>query len=314
LRVKPEDQVVQALREARPQGLHQRQLWARIVAVALRAGVPQFMSRMISMSIQPCATSCVRPDRRRSPCGAPAPGRRPERAAPIDSPNASGDRSPMPYVLVDKPRPHVSVITLNRPERMNAMSFDTIGPLYDALELVGADNDTWAVVLTGAGRGFCAGLDLEEHGMPPGCDGLPMSRIAIRATEFMSNVVPAMRRIPQPIVVAVNGPAYGGGLCLMLGADIRLAAESARFCSAGIRNGLTATELGVSWLLPRLVGAAHAWDILLTTREVDGRMRDSNSVPPLVEMWHGPVREAPPRTGPCKTREQIVPAVACADD
>jgi enoyl-CoA hydratase len=150
--------------------------------------------------------------------------------------------------------------------------------------------------------------------MPPGCDGLPMSRIAIRATEFMSNVVPAMRRIPQPIVVAVNGPAYGGGLCLMLGADIRLAAESARFCSAGIRNGLTATELGVSWLLPRLVGAAHAWDILLTTREVDGRMRDSNSVPPLVEMWHGPVREAPPRTGPCKTREQIVPAVACADD
>jgi enoyl-CoA hydratase len=175
----------------------------------------------------------------------------------------------MAYVLIDKPRPHVSVITLNRPERMNAMSFDTVAPLYDALELVGADNDTWAVVLTGAGRGFCAGLDLEDHGMPPGCDGLPMSRIAIRAMEFMSNVVPAMRRIPQPIVAAVNGPAYGGGLCLMLGADIRLAGESARFCSAGVRNGLTATELGVSWLLPRLIGAAHAWDVLLTGREVD---------------------------------------------
>ena len=144
----------------------------------------------------------------------------------------------MPFVLVDRPRPHVSLITLNRPERMNAMSFDTVAPLYDALSTVGADNDTWAVVLTGAGRGFCSGLDLEDHGVPPGCDGLPMSRIAIRAMEYMSNLVPAMRAIPQPIVAAVKGPAYGGGLCLMLGADIRLAGESARFCGAGI-TGIT---------------------------------------------------------------------------
>jgi enoyl-CoA hydratase len=69
----------------------------------------------------------------------------------------------------------------------------------------------------------------------------------------------------------VNGPAYGGGMCLMLGADIRIAAESARFCSAGITNGLTGTELGVSWLLPRLVGAAHAWDVILSGREVSAR-------------------------------------------
>ena len=95
-----------------------------------------------------------------------------------------------------------------------------------------------------------------------------MSRIAIRAMEHMARVVPAMRALPQPIVAAVNGPAYGGGMCLMLGADIRLAAESARFCSAGITNGLTGTELGGSWLLPRLVGAAHAWDVILTGREV----------------------------------------------
>src|SRR5262249_58556324 len=115
---------------------------------------------------------------------------------------------------------------------------------------------TWAVVLTGSGRGFCAGLDLEDHGMPPGCDGLPMSRIAIRAMEFMSNLVPAMRRIPQPIVAAVNGPAYGGGLCLMLGADIRLAGETARFCSARVPDGLTATALGVSWAPPRRVRPA----------------------------------------------------------
>jgi enoyl-CoA hydratase len=175
----------------------------------------------------------------------------------------------MSYVLIDRPRPHVCRITLNRPERMNAMSFDTVAPLYDALRQVGADNETWIVVLTGAGRGFCSGLDLEDHGMPPGCDGLPMSRIAIRAMEYMSNLVPALRAMPQPVIAAVNGPAYGGGLCLMLGADIRLAARSARFRSAGITNGLSGTELGVSWLLPRLIGAAHAWDVILSGREVD---------------------------------------------
>lgn len=174
----------------------------------------------------------------------------------------------MAFVRIEKPRPHVSLVTLDRPERMNAMSFETIGPLYDAFEQVAADNDTWAVVLTGAGRGFCAGLDLEDHGMPPGCEGLPMSRIAIRAMEFMSHIVPAMRVVPQPIIAAVNGPAYGGGMCLMLGADIRIAGASARFRSAGITNGLTGTELGVSWLLPRLIGAAHAWDVILTGREV----------------------------------------------
>jgi enoyl-CoA hydratase len=177
----------------------------------------------------------------------------------------------MPYVLVDKPHPHVTLITLNRPERMNAMSFDTVVPLFEALETVGKDNDTWVVVLTGAGRGFCSGLDLEDHGMPPNCDGLPMSRIAIRAMEFMANIVTQMRKMPQPIVAAVNGPAYGGGMCLMLGADLRLAGASARFCNAGITNGLTGTELGVSWLLPRLVGAAQAWDVILTGREVDAQ-------------------------------------------
>src|SRR5262249_35750645 len=127
----------------------------------------------------------------------------------------------MPYVLVEKPRPHVSLITLNRPERMNAMSFETMEPLFAAIAEVGADNDTWAAVLTGAGRGFCWGLDRGDPGGPPGWGGWPMSPIAIRAMDFMSTVVPAMRAIPQPVIAAVNGPAYGGGMCLMLGADVR---------------------------------------------------------------------------------------------
>jgi enoyl-CoA hydratase len=103
----------------------------------------------------------------------------------------------------------------------------------------------------------------------PNIDGLPMGRIAQKSMRYYSRLVPLMRRMPQPIVAAVNGPAYGGGMCLSLGAEIRIAGESAVFNSTGIVNGLTSTELGVSWLLPRLVGSAHSNDILFTGREVD---------------------------------------------
>lgn len=175
----------------------------------------------------------------------------------------------MPYVVIEKPRPHVSVITLNRPERMNAMSFETVGPLYEAIDEVGKDNDTYVVVLTGEGKGFCAGLDLEDHGVPPGIEGLTLSRIAIRSMEYMSNLVPALRGMPQPVIAAVNGPAVGGGFCLSLGADIRIAGESAHFRGAGINNGLSGTELGVSYLLPRLIGASRSNEIILSGRAVD---------------------------------------------
>jgi enoyl-CoA hydratase len=177
----------------------------------------------------------------------------------------------MSYVTISKPRPHVSLVTLNRPERMNALSFDTVQPLHDAILEAGADNDCWVVILTGAGRGFCSGLDLEDHGIPPNIAGLPMSRIATRAMAVFADLVPAMRNIPQPVIGAINGPSYGGGLCLAVACDIRLAAASATFCGAGIKNGLTGTELGISWILPRMIGAAHAFELILTGRELDAR-------------------------------------------
>ncbi|MCU1353226.1 MAG: enoyl-CoA hydratase/carnithine racemase [Acidimicrobiales bacterium] len=175
----------------------------------------------------------------------------------------------MPLVLVDRPQPHTAVITLNRPERLNAMSIDLVIELHDALEAVAADNDCWAVVLTGAGRAFCSGLDLKDYGIIPNIDGLSVGRIAQRSMRYYSRLVPLMRRMPQPIIAAVNGPAYGGGFCLSLGAELRFGSTSASFNSTGIVNGLTSTELGVSWLLPRLVGAAHSNDVLLTGRVVD---------------------------------------------
>jgi enoyl-CoA hydratase len=181
------------------------------------------------------------------------------------TPGATGDA----LVLVDHPRDHVARVTLNRPERLNAMSIDLVLALDDALEEVAAENSTWVVVLTGAGRGFCSGLDLEDHGVVPGIDGLSVGRIAQRAMRVYSRLVPRLRRMPQPVVAAVNGPAYGGGMCLALGADIRLAARSAVFNATGIVNGLTSTEMGASWLLPRLVGAAWSSEVLLTGRVVD---------------------------------------------
>src|SRR5262249_28562318 len=137
------------------------------------------------------------------------------------------------------------------------------------LEQVGQDNDCRVVVLTGAGRAFCSGLDLKDHSVIPNIDGLTIPRIGPRAIRIYSQLVPLMRHLPQPIIAAVNGPAYGGGMCLSLGADLRIAAASAVFNATGIVNGLTSTELGASWLLPRLVGAAPASDLLLTGRRLD---------------------------------------------
>ncbi|MBM3676175.1 MAG: enoyl-CoA hydratase [Actinobacteria bacterium] len=175
----------------------------------------------------------------------------------------------MSLVTVEKPQAHTSVVILNRPERLNAMSIDLVIELDEALRHVGDDNDTHVVVLTGAGRAFCSGLDLKDYGIIPNIDGLTVGRIAQRSMRYYSRLILTMRRMPQPVIAAVNGPAYGGGMCLSLGAEMRFAAESATFNATGIVNGLTSTELAASWLLPRLVGAAHSNDMLLTGRRVD---------------------------------------------
>lgn len=175
----------------------------------------------------------------------------------------------MPFVLIDKPRPDVTLITLNRPERMNAMAFDVMVPFREALEEVGRDNGTRVVVITGAGRGFCSGADLENPGHIPGIDGLTLPTIALRSMELLDDVVRAMRRVHQPVIAAVNGPAIGGGLCLSLAADIRLGSDTALFRAAGINNGLTASELGLSYLLPRAIGASRAFEMMLSGRDVD---------------------------------------------
>ncbi|MYS80975.1 enoyl-CoA hydratase [Embleya scabrispora] len=175
----------------------------------------------------------------------------------------------MSFVLVDKPRPHVTLITLNRPDRMNAMAFDVMVPFREALEAVSADNDTRVVILTGAGRGFCSGADLENSGRIPGIKGLTRTSIARRSMEILDDVILGLRRMHQPVIGAINGAAIGGGFCLATATDIRIAADTAYFRAAGINNGLTASELGISYLLPRAIGSSRAFEIMLSGRDVD---------------------------------------------
>jgi enoyl-CoA hydratase len=165
--------------------------------------------------------------------------------------------------------PHITVIRLNRPDRLNAITFELTAELHDALDQVADDVDCKVVVLTGAGRGFCAGLDLKDFGTPPASGEHRHVNSGIDPQTFMSNLTVHMRDLPQVVVAAVNGPAFGGGLALACAADIRVASDSATFCSAFIRTGLSGTDIGITYLLPKLIGNSRAFDLILTGRDID---------------------------------------------
>jgi len=172
-------------------------------------------------------------------------------------------------VLLDLARPGVARITLNRPERLNAIDSDLLGGLYDALDRVDLDPDVRAVVLTGAGRGFCAGADLNGMGHAPGGEDLGYVPATFLMQQRIVGVVTRMRRVRKPIIAAVNGPAAGGGLAFVLGSDVRIAAASARFGAAFVKIGLSGCDIATSWLLPRIVGAGNAHLLMLTGRLID---------------------------------------------
>ena len=180
----------------------------------------------------------------------------------------------MPTIELTSPRPGVRVITLHRPERLNAMDHDVVQGLHDALDDLRADRSVRAVVLTGAGRGFCSGLDLSKPFQVPGTEGLGRVQAGMATQQLIASLVPKMRSLRQPVIAAVNGPAAGGGLALALASDVRLAAPEARFNVAFVRIGLSGCDIGVSWLLPRLIGASRAFELLLTGRIIDAAEAD----------------------------------------
>ena len=173
----------------------------------------------------------------------------------------------MGSVVSERPSPGTLLLRLNRPERLNAIDEALARELRETLARVAEDPEVRAVVLTGAGRGFCSGLDLRDFGPSMPADDAPALE-RLRFQEEMAGLPDVLRALPQPVVAAVNGPAVGGGLALCLAADVRVCGRSATFANAAIRIGLTGAEMGMSYHLPRTVGTSVAADWMLTGRTV----------------------------------------------
>ena len=162
----------------------------------------------------------------------------------------------MPHLELTYPRPDIAVVTLNRPEKLNALNYDLVEELHATLDDIDADDECRVVVLTGAGRGFCSGLDLTDPNPPRRGRAASSSRGRACGGRSASPTSPrAIHRLRQPVIAAVNGPAYGGGFGIALACDIRIASTSARFCTQFIKLGLGGCDIGVSYTLPRIVGA-----------------------------------------------------------
>ena len=176
-----------------------------------------------------------------------------------------------PLNVVDGPQ-GVRLLELNRPSSLNSLDPSLVIRLHEELDRLQGDHATLVVVLTGAGRGFCSGADLNAESAPRGRFWTDYAGSAQREwldiQQRYSSLVVKMRRIPQPIVAAVNGPAAGAGFSLALASDVRILDPSAYFVAAQVNIGQAASEMGATYFLPRLVGGRAA-EILLTGRRVD---------------------------------------------
>jgi enoyl-CoA hydratase/carnithine racemase len=170
-------------------------------------------------------------------------------------------------LTLEKPHDGVTVVRLNRPDRLNAINQVMVGELRSTCVALGADPSVHAVVLTGTGRGFCSGIDMRDFG-PGMLEATDPAIDRLRFQEAMAALPLAVESMPQPVIAAINGPCVGGGLALSLAADIRIASTAATFGNAAILLGLSGAEMGMSYHLPRIVGTSVAADWMLTGRTV----------------------------------------------
>jgi enoyl-CoA hydratase len=168
--------------------------------------------------------------------------------------------------LLVEHRGPVAIVTLNRPDRLNALGPDNALPTLHALNGLREDDSSRVVVLTGAGRAFCSGMDLVAGLDIPGHGQVQGRYLGL---ERAAEVLLALRDIPQPVIAAIHGHAVGAGLALAAMADIRVADTTARFGPVFTRRGFSGGDLGASWWLPRLIGFAHAAEMLYTAEPFD---------------------------------------------
>ncbi|MEQ8839470.1 MAG: enoyl-CoA hydratase-related protein [Acidimicrobiales bacterium] len=179
------------------------------------------------------------------------------------------------FVTIDRSDPAVPVVTLDRPERRNALSMDLVSDGIAAFRELHRDRDARAIVLTGAGDGFCAGADLKGGGSPaPDTEGRGPVGSVYRSQEHIVDFMMAVHECDKPVIAAVHGAAVGGGLALALASDLRVADTTAYFGSVFINVGLTSCDIGTSYFLPRLVGSGHAMDMMLSGRHVPAEEAD----------------------------------------
>src|SRR5437660_2485011 len=155
----------------------------------------------------------------------------------------------------------VARITLNRPERLNALTFEVYRELTDTFAALQTEEEVRAVVITGAGRAFCSGGDVRDIiGELQGRDAEGLLEFTRLTCELIRN----MRALPKPIIASLNGTTAGAGACIALASDIRIAAEEAKIAFIFVKVGLAGTDMGATYLLPRVVGLAKATEFLMT--------------------------------------------------
>jgi enoyl-CoA hydratase len=182
---------------------------------------------------------------------------------------------------LDATEPGVAMLTLERPERRNALSGDLLADMHRAIDRLAADPALRVVIITGAGDAFCSGADLKGSGpLPPEVlAGTPAGDLLPQVTngtvrtflaqEHMASLFEKIHRLRLPVIAAVNGPAVGGGFALALACDIRIASTAATFGAIFVSRGVSACDMGTSYFLPRLVGASRAAELMLTGRVFD---------------------------------------------
>ena len=181
----------------------------------------------------------------------------------------------MPYIHIDRSDPIVPIVVLDRPDRLNALGPELVQGIKDAMAELTRDRAARAVVIRGEGRGFCSGADLTGDGPPsPDSEGRGPVGATYRAQEHIAEMMTAVHECEKPLIAAVHGAAVGGGLALALASDLRVADHTTRFGSVFIRVGLSSCDMGVSYFLPRIVGATRAAELMLTGRHFSAEEAD----------------------------------------